>query len=152
MSFLLQIPLSLLTDSFKLTHSLVQPKDIEKATVYGEFQSSYLKDPEDHRIVFYGLFYYLKQYLSRRLTKQDLKQTQAFINTLRTGFKPYPFPLELFEKIVEEHDGYFPVKLEAILEGSVVYPHVPVIQLTVTKKEFTPLLTFLETLLTMIWV
>lgn len=54
-------------------------------------------------------------------------------------------------KIITECDGYFPVKIEALDEGSVVYPHVPVFVVT-AEGEFSRLVTFLETLLCMVWV
>ena len=44
----------------------------------------------------------------------------------------------------------FPVKIEAMPEGSVIRPHVPLYIVTATK-EYSRLCTFLETLLTMLW-
>ena len=52
---------------------------------------------------------------------------------------------------MKEHNGYFPVKIESLAEGSVIYPHVPVYQIT-AKGKYSRLVTYLETLLTMIWV
>lgn len=54
-------------------------------------------------------------------------------------------------QFVEENDGQFPITVEALPEGSVIYPHVPVYQMTTTGV-YAPLCTFLETLLTMVWV
>jgi nicotinic acid phosphoribosyltransferase len=62
----------------------------------------------------------------------------------------YPFPEDLFNQFIEENDGYFPVKIEALPEGSVIFPHVPVYQITALGK-YSRLVTYLETLLTMIW-
>lgn len=151
MSGLPHIPLPLLTDSYKLTHTFLYPAGAKKACAYGEFRSSFLKDPVDHRLVFYGLSYFLKQYLSKPITRQDLDVSLQFIKTHMAGFKPFPFPLALFEKVLSLNGGYFPVKVEALLEGTVAYPHIPVIQFS-AEGEFTPLVTYLETLFTMIWV
>jgi len=63
---------------------------------------------------------------------------------------PSHFQKTLFEKIVKEHDGYFPIKLEALPEGTVAHIHTPVYQIT-AKGEFTLLITFFETILTHIW-
>lgn len=46
--------------------------------------------------------------------------------------------------------GYFPMKLEALPEGSVVHTKVPVFQIT-TKGKYSPLCTYMEVLLTMVW-
>ena len=40
------------------------------------------------------------------------------------GFTHYPYPKELFLKFVRENDGYFPVKIEALPEGTVANIHV----------------------------
>lgn len=46
--------------------------------------------------------------------------------------------------------GYFPIKLQALREGSVVHARVPVYQITASGK-YAPLCTYLETVLTMVW-
>ena len=48
------------------------------------------------------------------------------------------------------HAGYFPLKLQALQEGSCVHAHVPVFQIT-TSGDYAPLVTFMEVLLTMVW-
>lgn len=69
---------------------------------------------------------------------------------MKKSLKNYSESIILLQ-ILTDHNGYFPVKIESLAEGSVVYPHVPVYQITATG-EFSPLCTYLETLLTMIWV
>lgn len=53
-------------------------------------------------------------------------------------------------KFVREKKGYFPVRIESLPDGSVANVHVPVYQIT-AEKEYARLVTFLETLLTMVW-
>lgn len=55
------------------------------------------------------------------------------------------------DQIVKEHDGYFPVKIEALPEGTAHHVHVPVYQIT-AEGEMSRLVTYLETLMTMLWV
>ena len=55
------------------------------------------------------------------------------------------------KKFVKENNGYFPVKIEALPEGTVCYPHVPVYQIT-AEGDYSRLVTFLETIMTMVWV
>jgi hypothetical protein len=62
----------------------------------------------------------------------------------------YPFPKELFLRFVRENNGFFPVKIQALPEGTCVHVHTPVYQLT-AAEEYSALCTFLETLLTMLW-
>ncbi|CAL8467658.1 g7196 [Coccomyxa elongata] len=118
---------------------------------YGEFRSGYSGDREDTRLVFYGLRYILETYLLRQWTLEDVEKSEKFYRThMAPGRTAFPFPKDLFVRFIEKHDGYFPIKLEALPEGTCVNAHVPVYQITSTG-EFAPLCTYLETLLTMVW-
>lgn len=57
---------------------------------------------------------------------------------------------DLFLEFVHENDGYFPVRIEALPEGSVANIHVPVYQIF-AYKQYARLVTFLETILTQVW-
>jgi nicotinamide phosphoribosyltransferase len=118
---------------------------------YGEFRTSYNQDPQDHRIVFYGIRYYIENYIAKPWTAADLAMADQFFQTHNVENTPYPFPKHLFTKMIAENDGYFPVTIQSLPEGSVIYPHVPVYQIT-ASDEYAPLVTYLETLLTMVWV
>jgi nicotinamide phosphoribosyltransferase len=118
---------------------------------YGEFRSGYEKDTKDTRLIFYGLRYTLENYLLRQWTVQDVECADKFFRThMAPGYTQFPYPKELFLKFVNENNGYFPVKLEALQEGSVIHAHVPVYQIT-AETEYSHLCTFLETVLTMVW-
>ena len=146
----MRIPIALYTDSYKLSHWQQYP-EARKMVAYGEFRKPYDGDISDQRLVFYGLRYYLEEYVCQRWTDEDVDRAKAFFATHNAGFTPYPFPEELFRKFVRENKGYFPVRIEALPEGTVCYPHTPVFQIT-AEKEYARLVTYLETLLTMVWV
>ena len=118
---------------------------------YGEFRVPFEKDKDDERLVFYGIRYIIENYVSRKWTVWDVMAADNFFKTHNEGYHAFPFPKDLFLKFIKENDGYFPVMIEALPEGSVVYPHVPVYQITATG-EYSRLVTFLETILTMVWV
>ncbi|KAG0215275.1 hypothetical protein BGX28_000494 [Mortierella sp. GBA30] len=145
----LNIPLAVLTDSYKTTHPFIYPK-AQKMVAYGEMRQAYDKDPNDNRIVFYGIRYLIENYIAKQWTMQDVEQAEVFFSTHNAGSTPFPFPKDLFLKIVKEHDGYFPVKIEALPEGTAHHAHVPAFQI-IAEGEMSRLVTFLETLLTMIW-
>lgn len=117
---------------------------------YGEMRQSYDQDPHDNRVVFYGIRYLIENYIAKKWTMQDVEKAELFYSTHNAGFTPFPFPKDLFVKIVEEHDGYFPVKIEALPEGTAHHVHVPEYQI-IAEGEMSRLVTYLETLLTMIW-
>lgn len=142
------IPLSVLTDSYKAAHPFQYP-EARRMVAYGEFRSP-MKGMDDDRVVFYGMRYIYDTMLNRQWTLADVEAADKFYSAHNAGFTPYPFPKDLFEKFVKENNGYFPVKLEALPDGTVCYPHVPVYQIT-AEHEYSRLVTFLETVLTMVW-
>ncbi len=136
------------TDSYKLSHPELYP-DARKMVAYGEFRKPF-SGVDDERIVFYGITYIVNKYLNRRWTFDELEEAEDFYRQHNAGLTQYPFPRDLFEKFIKENDGYFPVKVQALAEGSVIYPHVPVYQIT-AEGEYARLVTFLETVFTSVW-
>jgi len=72
------------------------------------------------------------------------------MSTHLAGYQPFPFPKDLFAKFIKENDGYFPIRLQALPEGTVANAHTPVYQIT-AEGEYSRLVTFFETLLTQVW-
>jgi len=143
------IPLSILTDSYKAGHFLMYP-ECQKMVAYGEFRAPYEGDSSDTRFIFTGMRYIIENFIAVPWTVEDVERADMFYKTHNAGFQPYPYPKDLFMKFVKENKGYFPVKIEALPEGSVANIHVPVYQIT-AEKEYSRLITFLETILTMVW-
>jgi nicotinic acid phosphoribosyltransferase len=93
--------------------------------------------------------HYIDNFVGRKWTRADVDAADAFYKTHNAGFTPYPFPRDLFYKFIAENDGYFPVVIEALPEGSVCYTHTPVFIIT-AEGEYSRLVTFMETILTMV--
>lgn len=144
------IPLALLTDSYKLSHPFLYP-NARHMTAYGEFRTAFNKDKTDSRVLFYGMRYIIENYIDKRWTLEDVRKAHEFTKMHNAGGTEYPFPGHLFEKFIAENDGKFPIKIEALKEGQAVYSHVPVFQIT-AENEYSGLITYLETLLVMTWV
>ncbi|CAB5192614.1 unnamed protein product [Rhizophagus irregularis] len=143
------LPLLVMTDSYKPSHSLLFPDSV-KSVAYGEFRKSYDNDKEDTRVLFCGIRYIIENYIAIKWTQKDVDLAEKFFSTHNAGFTPFPFPKDLFLKFIKENDGYFPVKIEALPEGTSCHVHTPVFQIT-AEKEYSSLVTFLETQLTMVW-
>ncbi|KAI9291277.1 nicotinamide phosphoribosyltransferase [Neoconidiobolus thromboides FSU 785] len=142
------IPIFLLTDSYKLSHPYLFP-DSKKMVAYSSFRQSYNKG-SDERIIFFGLRYFIENYIDKQWSLEDLEKSKRFFETHNAGFTKFPFPEELFLKMINENNGYFPISIYALEEGTVVYPHVPVMVM-VAEEPYSGLITYLEALLTMIW-
>ncbi len=142
------IPLSLATDSYKASHFTMYP-EAKKMVAYGEFRKPFRGDKDDNRFIFYGMRYLINTYLNRQWTKEDVHKAELFYSTHNAGFKAFPFPTDLMLKFVEENNGYFPIKVQALPEGTCAHIHVPVYQIT-AQHEYSRLVTFFETLLTQV--
>lgn len=143
------IPFPVRTDSYKTGHYMMYPPNPKKMVAYGEFRKGY-PGIDDNRIVFFGMRYIVENVLNHKWTVEEVEEADKFFATHNAGFTPYPFPKNLFLKFIKENNGYFPIKVEALAEGSVIYPHTPVYQIT-AEEPYAVLCTYLETLLTMIW-
>lgn len=144
------LPLAVLSDSYKAGHFEQYPP-AKCISAYGEFRRGFQRDKHDTRAVYYGMRYAINALVGRKWTIEDVTKAEQFFNMHRAPDQsPYPWPKELFLKIVHEHDGYFPVKIEAMPEGTCGHIHLPIYQIT-AEGEFSRLCTYLETLLTQVW-
>jgi Nicotinamide phosphoribosyltransferase, N-terminal domain len=106
MSGPLGIPIALLTDSYKTSHFKLYP-DALKMVAYGEFRAGYDKDTTDTRCVFYGIRYIIENYVHVKHTLQDVELASAFFETHNAGGTTFPFPKDLFIKVVPSHSVHF---------------------------------------------
>lgn len=146
----MELPMGILTDSYKASHFLQYP-EATRMVAYGEFRRGYDGDTGDERIVWFGIRYILERFIERRWTLEDVELADKFYSTHKAPANtPYPYPRHLFLRFIEENDGYMPIRVQALDEGTAVLPHVPVFQIT-AEDEYSPLCTFFETLLVQSW-
>ena len=101
-------------------------------------------------MVHFGIRHIIETYLHRQWTAHDLQVAERFYSTHSAGGTKLPWPQELFHRILTEHNGYFPITVEALPEGTCSHVRVPTYQIT-AKGDFAPLCLFMETLLTQVW-
>ena len=143
----LEAPMLVMADSYKAAHFAMYPP-ATTMVAYGEFRKS-MDGMDDDRIVVYGIRHYIEQFINRVISGSDIDAAVAFYSTHQAPFaSAYPYPEAIFQYIRD--NGHLPIKIEALPEGSVVYPHTPVYIITATGEN-SHFCTFLETLLTMIW-
>ena len=116
---------AVLTDSYKASHFLQYPT-AQLMVAYAEFRAPFDHDATDQRFVFYGLRYIIEEVISERWTEADVAAAERFFATHNAGHTPFAFPRDLFLAFIREYGGYFPVRIEALPEGTVAHPHVPV--------------------------
>jgi nicotinamide phosphoribosyltransferase len=98
--------------------------------------------------VWFGLTYYLKEYLSKQITMVDVDYAEERINK---HLGPGVFNRAGWERIVNVHNGYFPVRIKAAPEGTVVPTRNVLMTLENTDPELPWVTNYIETLLLKTW-
>ena len=144
----IRAPFLIQTDSYKAGHAQMYP-EVQEMTAYMECRGAFGEAPDD-RILFYGLRYLYETVISRRITMQDIEEADAWYAHHGVAKSQFYYPRDLWISVIEENNGYIPLEIKALPEGTVMYPHVPFIQITARGK-YARLVTWLETRLTHIW-
>ncbi|WP_338412154.1 nicotinate phosphoribosyltransferase [Psychrobacter raelei] len=129
------------SDSYKTSHWLQYPPG-------SEYMSSYVEARKgDYDVVFFGLQAFIKEYLNKPITTADIDDAELVIKA-----HGLPFNRSGWERLVEKHNGYLPIRIQAVPEGSLVPVSNVVCQIINTDPEFYWLPSYLETtLLRAIW-
>lgn len=143
-----RIPRLCKTDSYKAGHFRMYPKT-NYMSAYIEARKPFRND--DGRIVFFGMQYFIDNFLSQRITMQDVEEAESFFKSHGIVHSEYPFPADLFRRVVTENDGYWPVTIQSLPDATIVPYRTPQVMVS-ASGEYAPLVTYLETvLLSTIW-
>lgn len=129
------------TDSYKASHFVQYPPGSTAMFSYIESRGG-----EWNQTVFFGLQMILKEYLSRPVTLAMVEEAAALF-----ALHGEPFDLEGWSYIVERYNGYLPVKIAAVPEGSVVPTRNVLVTVESTDPRVFWLVSYLETLLLRVW-
>ena len=125
------------TDSYKASHHLQHPPEVKFISSYIEARHGY---PDE--VLFFGLQAFLKEYLAKPITIQDIDEAEEVL--LAHG---EPFNREGWMEILRDYDGYLPIEIRALPEGSIVPLGVPLVQVQNTDGRFPWLTSYIETAL-----
>ncbi len=132
------------TDSYKLTHYRQYPPDTAHVYSYWESRGGFLD-----WTVFFGLQYYLREYLSHPITQDDIDYN-AELAAAHFG------NMDLFNKagwqhILDEHGGFLPLRIMAVKEGTVVPTGNVMMTIENTDPKVPWLTNWMETPLCRLW-
>jgi len=129
-------------DSYKASHYLQYPPNTTQISSYIEARGGQYKEA-----VFFGLQMFIKEYLSTPITHTDVDEAELIFNA-----HGVPFNAAGWRYIVDQHEGYLPVEIEALPEGSIVAVQNVMVQVINTDPECAWLVSYLETaLLRAVW-
>jgi nicotinamide phosphoribosyltransferase len=129
-------------DSYKYSQPYQYPPGTE--ILYSYIESRGGKWDET---VFFGLQMFLKEYMSKPITQEDIDVAEEIVTA-----HGEPFYRELWEYILKEHNGWLPVVIKAVPEGTVVPTKNVLVTIEPTDPKCWWLSSFLETaLLRAVW-
>ncbi|WP_306112741.1 MULTISPECIES: nicotinate phosphoribosyltransferase [unclassified Roseovarius] len=132
------------TDSYKYSHPKQFPDGTEKVFAYIEPRRA---DGEIDEVLFFGLQAELAKLAGQVVTQDMLDEAAPFIAA--HGLSPY---VEMFQHIIDVHDGRLPVQIDALPEGTIAPVSVPQVRIVNTDPKCWALPGFLETrLLRAVW-
>jgi nicotinamide phosphoribosyltransferase len=135
-----------MTDSYKFNHWNQYPEGTDG--VYSYFESR--TGAKYNKTVFFGLQYFLKEYLAGKVVTRDNIEFAAELSKAHFGCDNM-FNRDMWERILNRHSGRLPVMIKAVPEGTPV--PVSNVLFTVVNMDplCAPLTNHLETLLSQVW-
>lgn len=135
----------LLTDSYKVTHHYFYPKGTEKIYSYLESRLG----AEFNKTIFYGLQYIIKKYLEGPVVNpQKIEEASKLISS---HIGEDIFNEEGWYYILDKYDGYLPIEIKSVAEGTPVNVGNVLMTVENTDKKSFWLVNYLESLLLQVW-
>ena len=130
------------TDSYKYSHHLQTPSGTQVISSYIESRGGRFD-----RTVFFGLQAFIKQYLLKPITNNDIEEAQDIVEA-----HGLPFNRSGWKRIVDNHGGFLPLKIDAVPEGLVIPTHNVLVQMSNTDEQLPWVTNFAETaILRAVW-
>ncbi len=134
--------LILRSDSYKVSHWQQYPPGTQTVFSYVETRGGMFSHS-----LFFGLQAYLREYLTRPVTLNDVAEASALFK-----LHGVPFNEPGWLQLVHDHDGRLPVRIRAVPEGTVVPVKQVLLTIENTDPRFYWLTSYLETeILRAIW-
>lgn len=132
------------TDSYKLTHKDMYQKGTEVVYSYFEARGGY----SDYT-VFFGLQSIIKEWLvGQVVTQENIDEAREYVGA---NIGDAPNNLDGWQYIVDEHNGYLPIRIKAVSEGTPVPVHNVLMTVENTDPKCFWLTNALESILTHVW-
>lgn len=134
----LKISLILRMDSYKFSHPFAYPTNVVGMSSYGTART------KGDLVVPFGFQILLNRYLTQQITMEDIDVAEAFA---KAHFGRALFHRTGWERVVNECNGYLPLIIRALPEGTVVPSGLPIYSVTAIGRDFFWLSSAMETLI-----
>lgn len=135
------------TDSYKTSHYRQYPPGTQYVSSYIESRGTDRGWAGWNSLVFFGLQIFLKEYMSQPITMEMINEAEDIITAHGLTFNR-----EGWEHILEEHEGFLPIRIRAVPEGTIVPLHNVLVQVQNTDPKVPWLTSYVETaILRAVW-
>jgi nicotinamide phosphoribosyltransferase len=132
----LETNLILMVDSYKLGHGLMYPKNTCGMFGYIEARS------KGDLIIPAGAKMFINKYLTMRVTHEDIEEAEAF-----AAAHGEPFDREMWEIVVDKHNGFLPIVIKTLPEGTPVQSGNIILSVHSENERVWPIVSSIETIL-----
>ena len=128
-------PVPVNVDAYQAGHYLMIPQGMKDFQLsQGIFRKQFHYGDQkyaDMRLLFAGLgpALLLEPGFATPITEQDLEESEDFYRDFNLGTMPYPWPREMFERVIKEYGGFYPICVMGLHDGQTHYvgePHIQV--------------------------
>ena len=129
------VPFPLHADAYTISSDAFASKQAREKSVYNITNrispaKTFPDIAKDSRMIFFGLQDYIRRNLTKPITNRDVLQANQFMCRACSFGGGLPFNKEMWYTIVEDYNGYLPIKIKGLPEGSVFFPNEPVIEVS----------------------
>lgn len=148
----LKVPWPLKGDAYTVAGSKLASSAANQKSVYN-FTNRYSPTvnmgnvAKDSRMLLYGLTDFIRNHLTTPVTIEDVELSKQFMEDAHSFGGPLPFNEEMWMRVVNEYNGFLPIKIEAIPEATTFFPHEPAIQVTSLDEGFGEIAAMVEAVL-----
>ncbi len=129
-------------DSYKASHFLQYPQGTTEVSSYIEARGGRFE-----KAVFFGLQMFIKEYLTQPVSHKDVDEAKIILQA-----HGVPFNEQGWRYIVDTYEGFLPVEIQAVSEGTVIPVQNAMVQVINTDPNCAWLTSYLETaLLRAVW-
>jgi nicotinamide phosphoribosyltransferase len=147
--FDIPVPFPLMADAYTISSDDFASEDCKKLSVYNMInrkspQSAWPDVAQDSRMVMYGVSHYIRSWLQKPVTLEDVYESQLFMNRAHSFGGPLNFPFDMWDSVVHDCKGFLPLEISALKEASTFFPNVPYVQVRNTLPGFGELAAHIE--------
>jgi len=156
-----EVPRLLMADAYTIGSNTFESEKAKEKSVYYitarrflDKINSNLYNIEDTRYVLSGLSRIIDYLLYNPITMEEIDETDRFLAHAKVttqGLVRFDYPRELWVEIVEKYNGRIPLEIKGLPDGSVFFPHEPIVEICNLIEGYGVLAAWFESKTLMLW-